>query len=155
MFTFTSLGMAIGFFPILDIIKLSTFSYWLPVALPNLAQDFPAQAFLARLASGHNPAGGGQDVDAHTAEYARNLAAPHVHPAPRLRHARQVGDGGFITVAVLQINPQNLVALLLHRLEVGDVALFLENAGDLQLQLGGGHVHFLVPRADGVANPRE
>src|SRR5512146_2136820 len=161
MFTFTSLGMAIGFLPILDMFDsqnrswLSALSFQQPAllstncqlpSLPDLAQDFAAHAFLARLAPGHDAARSGQDVDAHAAQHARNLAAPHVHPATGLGNPRQIGDGGFVVVAVLQINPQHLVAFLLHRFEVGDIALFLENAGNLQLQLGGGHIHFLVAR---------
>ena len=40
-------------------------------------------------------------------------------------------------------------------LVVGDVALFLQNAGNLQLQLGGRNIHFLVPCVDRVANARQ
>jgi hypothetical protein len=38
------------------------------------------------------------------------------------------------------------VTFLLGGLEVRDVALFLQNAGNLQLQPGGWNIHLLVPR---------
>src|SRR5208337_134736 len=58
-------------------------------------------------------------------------------------------------VAVLQIHAQDLVALFFRRLEVRDIALFLQNAGNLRLQLGNWNIHFLVPRADRVADARQ
>src|SRR6185312_4026982 len=44
---------------------------------------------------------------------------------------------------------------LFRRLEVGDVALFLENAGNLRLQLRGRNIQFLMTRPYGIANPRQ
>src|SRR5206468_3723679 len=61
----------------------------------------------------------------------------------------------LVVVAVLQIDPQDLMAVVFGGLKVGDVALFLQNTGNLQLQLGSGNIHFLVPGADRIANTRQ
>src|SRR5208283_783662 len=170
--TVTPFGIAIGFFQIRDISRSSSFAIrYSPFAhrplrtakseqrtaafLPRLAQQFAAQAFAARLASGHHAFGRGQDVDTHAAEHARNLGAAHVDAAAGTRYPRQVGDHGFIIVAVLQIYAQDLVALFFRRLEVRDIALFFEDAGYLRLQLGSWYIDFLVPGANRIADARE
>src|SRR5512138_1071934 len=159
--TFTPCGMAMGFLPILDITLSSQcrlaaaglgFAF-MPRRLPHFAQDLAAYAFLARLLAGHHAPRGGEDVDPQPAQDARNLGAAHVHPATRARHARQVGDGRLVTRAVLQVDAQQLVAALFRRFEVGDVALLFQDSGNLQLQLRSRDIHFLVPGADGVADP--
>src|ERR1039458_10374599 len=124
-------------------------------SLPNLAKQFAAQALPARLASRHHALWRGQDVDSHPAEHARNLGAAHIDAAARTRHPRQVRNHRLVVVAVLQIHAQDLVALFFRRLEVRDIALFFQDAGNLRLQLGGWNIHFLVPRADRVADARQ
>ncbi len=47
------------------------------------------------------------------------------------------------------------MALFFRRLEVRDIALFLQDAGNLRLQLGNWYVHLLVPCADRVADARQ
>src|ERR1051326_7516892 len=101
MLTFTPWGIAIGFFPIRDIcsltsvgsrlapavrgfsVNLSWRRYATPVlrALPDLAEDFAAHAFFAGLATGHHAARGGEDVDPHPGQHARNLVAADVDAA--------------------------------------------------------------------------
>src|SRR5512146_1310997 len=119
MLTFTPCGIAIGFLPILDITS-SQFSVLasqnrgaVPAPrLPHFTEDLAADAFLARLLAGHDATGSGEDVDPQPAQHARNPGAAHVHAAPRARHARQVGDGGLVAGAVLQVNAQHLAAVL-------------------------------------------
>src|SRR5579859_3379670 len=177
--TFTPWGTVIGFFPIRDIAKsfwflnaivwascrsvlflisalqLETRNRKLETASPHFAQQFAAHALLARLAPGHHAFGRGEDVDAQPAQHARNLVAAHVDAASRPRDAVQVGDRALVVAAVFQVHAQNLVSLFLHRLEAGDVALFLEDAGQLQLQLGGGNIQFGVTGVDRIANARQ
>src|ERR1039458_9766220 len=124
-------------------------------SLPNLAKQFAAQALPARLASRHHALRRGQDIDPHPAQHSRNLGAAHIDAAARTRHARQVRNHRLVVVAVLQIHAQDLVALFFRRLEVRDIALFLQDAGNLRLQLGSWYVHFLVPRANRVADARQ
>src|SRR5271165_2425029 len=123
--------------------------------LVNLAEDLAADAFLARLASGHHALGRGQNADPQAAEHARNLGMPDIHAATGPRDALQVRDGRRIVGAVFQVHAQDPAALFLGRLEVRDVALFLQNAGHLDLELGVGNVHLLVARLDGVTNTRQ
>src|SRR3954470_20498273 len=170
----TPLGSAIGFFPIRDIKQLLAFSLLAQLScerralssllliahgsmlfLPNLAQHFATDALLARLASGHNSTRRGQNVDSQPAQHTWDLGTADIHPASRPRHAFHVRNRGIIIVVVLQINANHLVAFVLGWLEVRDVALFFQNAGNLQLQLGSGDIYFLVPRADRITNSRQ
>src|SRR5882757_9779296 len=56
--------------------------------------------------------------------------------------------------AVPDVQAEHCAAILLSRLVVGDVAFFLEDAGDLGLQLRRRYIQLLVPRTDGVADTR-
>src|SRR5208282_1149190 len=123
--------------------------------LPDFTKQFAAQALTPRLAPRHHALRRGQDVDAHAAQYARNLGAAHIDAAARTRYPRQVRDHRLVVVAVFQIHAQDLVALFFRRLEVRDIALFFQNAGNLRLQLGSWYIHFLVPGADRVADARQ
>src|SRR5215469_8625046 len=127
--TVTPLGIAIGFFPIRDIsdsLSASALSPQLSLAvalleadsarlmaasLVNLAQQLAAHAFLARLTAGHYAPRSGEDVDPHPAEHAWNLAAAHIDTASGTRHALGFRDGRLVIRAILQVNPDNLVAL--------------------------------------------
>src|SRR5215472_7426068 len=147
IFTVTPLGRGIGFFPILDIAVSSQ--------LPDFAEDLAAHAFFAGLATGHHASRRGQNVDAQSPEHARNLRPPHVNPAAGAGNPLHFRDRGFIVAAVLQIDAHDLVSVFFRCLEVRDVALFLQNAGNLQLQLGSGNIYLLVTRINRIANARQ
>src|ERR1700733_5219443 len=119
---------------------------------PDFAQDFAAYAFAARLASGHHTLGRGEDADAESALHALDLIAAEVNAAAGARDAGEVADRCFVVCAIFQVNAQHVAAILFRGLVVGDIALFLQDAGDLGLQLGGRNVELLVPRADGIAD---
>src|SRR6266436_5404961 len=116
--TVTPLGSGIGFFPIRDIKflveTLLATSLCFPSRktqqatslqlLPNFAEEFASKSLLARLPSGHHAARRGQDVDSHATQHARNLRAPHIHPAPGTRYARHIRNRGLIIIVVLQVN---------------------------------------------------
>src|ERR1700739_5109189 len=93
-------------------------------ALPHFAENFSADALLARLATCHHSLGSGEDVDAQSTQHTWNLIASHVHPAAGPGNALQVGDGGSAVRAVLQIDPQDLSAVFFRCLEVRDVTFF-------------------------------
>src|SRR5215469_18065948 len=147
IFTVTPLGRGIGFFPILDIAVSSQ--------LPDFTEDLAAHAFFAGLATGHHASRRGQNVDAQPPEHARNVRPPHVNPAAGAGNALHFRDRGFIVAAVLQIDAHDLVSVFFRCLEVGDVALFLQNAGNLHLQLGSGNIYLLVTRINRIANARQ
>src|SRR3954463_1152050 len=103
MLTFTPLGTAIGFFPILDIFSLSVsrsemfrksttgifrisrvcalnhpisknnHPMYEAAVLPDFAEYFAANAGLACLPAGHHALGRGENIDSQTAEDARDL----------------------------------------------------------------------------------
>src|SRR6185437_8882183 len=120
--------------------------------LPDLAENLSADTLAARLPASHHAARRGEDVDAQATLDAADLVAAHIHTASGTRDALQVADRSFIVRAILQVHAQHLAAVFFGSLVVGDIALFLQNAGDLGLQLRGGNVQLLVARADRVAD---
>src|SRR6266705_850216 len=123
--------------------------------LIDFAQHFSAHALAPRLAPGHHPFGRGENVDSHATQYARDLVAPHVDPPSGTRDALQPRHHRRVVIAILQVKPQDLAAVFLSGLEVRNVSFFLQNAGNLQFQLGSGDVHFLVPGVYRIANARQ
>src|SRR6185437_5223644 len=176
----TPLGSGIGFFPIRDIkFRSSVFTlalrslaiglsgktngllltgsyqtFFTKPLLPNFAKQLTAHAGLARLSPGHDSLRSSENVDPQPAQHARNFIAPHIHAATGARNPLDIRDGGLVVVAILQIDAHNFVAFFFSGLEIGDKALFLQNAGDLQLQPRSRDIHFLVPRINRVANAR-
>src|SRR5579862_1724633 len=123
--------------------------------LPDFAEDLAANTFAARLASGHHAAGRGEDADAESTLHAFDLIAANVNAAAGTRDTGKVADRGFVVCAVLQVHAKNVAAVLFGRLVVRDVALFLEDAGNFCLQLGGRNIQLLVTRTDRIANTRQ
>src|SRR5688572_12697441 len=89
IFTVTPAGIVIGFFPTRDI------------TLINLCQNLAADVFRLRTFAAHQPARGGNDVDAVTAEHPRDLASAYIDSASGARHSRKMRDrrGAFRIVA--------------------------------------------------------
>src|SRR6202167_3328880 len=141
---FTVAGSGIGFLPIRDICFL----------LPDFAENLAADAFAPCLPSGHYAPRGGHDTDAEPALYPLDLIPADIYTASGARNAREVADSGFVVGAVLEVHTQHGTAILFRRLVVGDVAFFLEDAGNLGLQLRGRNIQLLVARTDGVADAR-
>src|SRR5207237_9561810 len=101
----------------------------------------------------------GAERDAHTAEEARRAVRARGDTAPRLGDALQVRDHALAAAAVLEIDDERGVGamVLLLRMsrvplfgadgaEVADVALLLEQAGDLLLDPRVRHLHVVVQR---------
>src|SRR6202012_5561910 len=66
----------------------------------------------------------------------------------------QIADGGF-RAGVLQVHAEDSLAFLVLGLEVGDVALFLEDAGNLGLQLRSRYIQLLVAGTDRIPDARQ
>src|SRR5882757_7673988 len=120
--------------------------------LPNFAENLAADTFAAGLTAGHDSLGGGHDGDAKATLDAADLIAPEVNTAAGTRDTLQIADDGFVVRAVLEIDAQDPLPILFGGLVVRDVTLFLEDAGDLGLELGCGDVELLVTGTDGVAD---
>src|SRR5580698_1970759 len=121
-------------------------------ALPNFAENLAANALTARLTTSHDTLRGRHDGDTESTLHAADLILANVHTATRARDALQVADDRLVVRAVLQVYAQNALAAFLDWLVVGDVALFLEDAGDLRLKPRGWNVELLVTRTVCVAN---
>src|SRR5436189_3092096 len=141
--TLTLAGSSMCCFPILDI------------SLPDEAHDFAADSLLFGGARGDEPVRRRHDRDAHPAEHARQAILARVDTAAGLGHPLEVGDDPLAASAVLQLDDQGIEALALLHVEVRDVALLLEDAGDALLETGGRHLGVLVQRLVGVANSGE
>src|SRR6185503_1601685 len=115
-------------------------------SLPDVTEDLATHAGLGGLTAGHDPARGGQDVDAEPAVDARDLALAAVDAAAGLAHALQVGDHALPAGAVAEEDAQSALPAVVDQPEVRDVALVLQDAGDLGLQLGRGDVDLDQPR---------
>src|SRR5579884_1579471 len=141
--TVTPDGTSMGFLPILL------------MRLPDEGHDFPADPALLRGAARDEAGRGGQDRDAHPAQHARKAVLPGVDPAARLRHALQAGDDPLAVAAELEVDDQRIEGFALLDVVVPDVALLLEQAGDLDLHLRARHLDALVQRLVGVADAGE
>src|SRR5262249_3005855 len=102
---------------------------------PHVADDLATHAFAGRGLAGHDPARGGEDVDAQSAVHAGDVVLPAVDAATGPADALQIGDHALHAGAVLQVHAEDALLVVLDALEVGDVALVLEDAGDVHLEL--------------------
>src|SRR6185437_13551524 len=141
--TVTPSGTGMGALPILLI------------ALPDEGHHFAADPALLCGAARDETGRGREDRDAHPAEYARKAVLPGVDPTARLRHALQAGDHPLAVAAELEVDDQGIEALALLHVVVADVALLLEELGDLDLHSRGRHGCVLVQRLVGVADAGE
>src|SRR3954452_22304933 len=132
------------------------------IPLPDEGHHFAADAALLRGAARDETGRGREDRDAHPAEHARKTVFPGVDPAARLRHALQAGDDPLAVAAELQIDDQGIEAARIlrmcggassgpHDAVVTNVALLLQEAGDLDLHSRGRHRCGLVQCLVGVA----
>src|SRR5512146_1961588 len=118
--TFTPLGSSIGCLPIRLI----------AISLPDEAHDFAAYSLLLGRSGRDEAVRGGQDGDAHSTEHAGKPVLARIHTAAGLRHPLEVGDDPLAAPAVLQLDDQGIEALPLLHVEVGDVALVLQDLRD-------------------------
>src|SRR5439155_5075212 len=101
---------------------------------PDETDDLAADAALLRGPAGHQPVRRGQDRGAHASEYARHAVLARVDPAARFRHPLQVRDHTLTAAAVLQFDDERVERLALLHAKAADVALLLEEPGDVLLQ---------------------
>ena len=72
------------------------------------------------------------------------------------RETRSIArDHRGVAGRVFQVDPDRLLHAFFGDFEVGDIALFLEDARDIRLQARGRHVHLRVARLDCVAHARQ
>ena len=105
------------------------------VRLPHVGEDFPTHALLLGLAVGEQTGGGGQDGDAEATEDRGDLGRLRVDAQAGLRDALDAGDGALAVRAVLEVEGEGLADAGVLDLPGGDVALALEDLGDVRLEL--------------------
>jgi hypothetical protein len=115
--------------------------------LPDFAEDLAADTFATSLTASHDALRGGHDGDAQATLNAANLVTAKINSATGTGDALQIADDGLIVGAILKINADNLHAVLFGRLVVRDVALLLEDAGNLAFELGGSFILLHPPFA--------
>src|SRR4051794_30908128 len=111
---------------------------------PDVGEDFPAYPSLGGLLVGQQPGRRRDDRRAEATEHARHAGRLGVHPQARLRDPADAGDAALAVLAVLQLDRQGAPGLALggvDDLEAGDVALLLQNLGDVRLELRMRHLH--------------
>src|SRR5918994_561807 len=136
--TSTPEGMSMGSRPIRD------------MELPHVGEDFSAYALLLGLAVGEQTAGSGQDRDAEAAEHLGELRRLRVDAEAGLGDALDASDRALAVRAELELEREGLADASIGHLEVGDVALLLQDLGDVRLELGVGHRHGVVVSGVGV-----
>src|SRR4051812_31151889 len=115
--------------------------------LPDEAEHFAANAAFCGLTAGDHADGGGHDRGTEAAEHLRQAVGLGVDATTRLRDALDALDHASTVVSVLQRDRQHVKGLFAAgNRERLHVALVEEHAGDLDLELGGGHRHRLVAR---------
>src|SRR5699024_3137948 len=114
--------------------------------LPDVGEDFPAHLLLGGLTVGQQALARGADVHAQAAEDVRQVGGLRVHAQTRLRHAADAGDRTLTGRAVLEVQGQSLADLGVFDGVVLDVALLLEDSGDVRLELGRRHRDGVVVR---------
>src|ERR1700712_1885855 len=130
----------------------------LPILLmrsPDEANDLAADPALLRGSARHETRRRGQDCDPHPAKHARETILPCVDPAARLRHALQARDDPLAVAAELEVDDQGIEGLALLDVIVPDIALLLQEAGELHLHLRARHRGLLVERLVGVPDAGE
>src|SRR4051794_3923961 len=142
--TVTPAGTSIGFLPMRLI-----------GSLPDEADHFAADTLLLGGATRDHAPGGGKDSGPHSAQNARQTVLARVDAAARLRDALQVGDDALAVAAELELDHERVEALALVDVEIGDVALLLQEPCDLLLEARGRHRRRRVHRLVGVADARE
>src|SRR6185312_10004092 len=121
--------------------------------LPDSAQNFAADALLARRPAGHHSLSRGQDTDPETALYLGDFIFARVSSRARAGNPLDLRDYGGVFARIFQVDLDDLFHALFGDLEISDVALFLENAGDFGLQLRSRNVDLRMARHHGVAHP--
>src|SRR2546428_1995566 len=119
---------------------------------PYVAQHLAAHALLLSLAAGDHAGRCGQDRDAHPAQHLVRTVLARVDAASRLGDALEARYHALAIGAVLERHHQRVVHLALGDLIALDVALLLEDAGDLPPHSGAGHLDLHVQRLVGVAD---
>src|SRR5436190_5347753 len=144
--TSTPLGSSIGFFPIRDMERFS---------LPDLAEDFAADAALDGFVAGQDALGRRHDGQPEAAEDLRDLLLVAVDAAARAGDPLDAVDDRLARGRVLEVDPEGALRRLVGHRVVADESLGLEDPGDLHFEFRCGKLDAIVVGLDPVADPRQ
>src|SRR5689334_23108249 len=123
--------------------------------LVDLRQQLSADVFPAGGLAAHQPAGGRNDIDAVTTEHFWNLTRADVHAPARRRDALEMCNRRSTARVVAQKNSNRTLETFAFDDKVVDVALFLQDAGNLKFELGSRNINPRMLRRDGVTDSRQ
>src|SRR5450755_2662801 len=141
MVTSTPPGMTTGMRPIRDIAG----------SLPDVGEDFSAYALLVRLLVGHQPGRGGDNRDTKAAQDPGKVVPPRIDPQAGLGYPLEPGNRALASRPELQRDHEALADFGGLHPPSRDVALLLEDLGDMHLDLGVRHGHCVVVCRVGIA----
>src|SRR5262249_25645656 len=119
--------------------------------LPDVTNDLAAEVLAEGFSPRHQALRGRQNRDTQAAEHHRNIVALAVHAQAGLAHTPQPREHRLLVHAVLEPYAEHPVTHLHRHVKVLDIALLLEDAGQVHLYFGGGYQHALVPRHAAIA----
>src|SRR5450759_4529237 len=131
--TSTPDGTGMGCLPIRD---TACRSFRFLSGLPDVGDDFAADAGDLRLLVGHDAVRGGDHGDTETAEHAGKLVLLGIHAKAGLGDAADTGDGPLLLGAELEGDLKAGLRLARSHVILGYIALFLHDAGDLHQLVG-------------------
>src|SRR4029077_10048964 len=107
----------------------------LPYLLPDKRQHFAAETLARRLATAHDSIGGAEDCDSEPAQDPRDLRLARVNTQAGAADPLHTRDHAGAVGARLEDDTHRLGGAVRVDLVPGDVALVLQDAGNLELQL--------------------
>src|SRR5918992_2152778 len=122
---------------------------------PDVGHDLAADSSAAGVVTSHDAGGGGDDRGPHAAQHLGDVVGADVPPPPGTGDALEPRDRGVAPVRVLELDPQRLPDPCRLDRPALDVALLVEDPGELRTQLRGGHLHVRVRRLESVADMGE
>src|SRR3981081_1784805 len=140
-------GTVTGCFPMRDMP--------VPPSSPDVGEDFPAHALLGGLPVSQQTCRRRNDRNTESAQHLRQAGGLGVDPQARLGHAPHASDAALAVRPELQLNDQVLALLTLLSAVPGDVALALQDGGDVRLDLGVRHHDLVVKCRVGSAQTSE
>src|SRR5215510_8144581 len=134
IWTFTPCGILTGFRPIRD----------MTLPLPHVGEHFAADLLLARVLACHDTPRRRDQRHAHPGQDRGDLVVRHVDAPAGRRDTHEPGDHLLVAHAVLEVDAQGVLLVVLEHAEVLDETLVLQDLGDPHLELRRRDVHLLV-----------
>src|SRR5690554_2787160 len=120
--------------------------------LPDVAQDFPAEAGSPGFFVHHNATGCGNDGYTQAAQHSGNLFFFCIYPKPGLAYTLQTSNYSGFALIVTQFNSDNTLLFIVDNLIAVDKAFFQKNLGDGSFYLGCRYLHSAVESSVGISD---